>query len=146
MPIHCIGTYNSIALTHWYIIEILRTLFSHQQGMRSSFHDSSSHWDSSFYMSYSTNTSDIMSNTEIESDWLIVWCFMLLSTVSVILQWQLTLFMSSLGFTSTRLGFEVSCPRTLPRKEYQRIQSGWNSGSLDYESNTLPLSHTGPLK
>ena len=48
-----------------------------------------------------------------------------------------------LGFTSTRLGSEVSCPRTLPRKN-QRIQCGSNPGPLDYESNTLPLSHMGP--
>ena len=50
-----------------------------------------------------------------------------------------------LGFTSTRLGSEVSCPRTLPRKKTQRIQCGSNPGPLDYESNTLPLGHAGPL-
>ena len=38
------------------------------------------------------------------------------NSISVILRRQFTLFMSFLGFTSTRLGFEVSCPRTLPRK------------------------------
>ena len=38
------------------------------------------------------------------------------NSISVISWRQLTLFMSSLGFTSTRLGSEVSCPRTLPRK------------------------------
>ena len=38
------------------------------------------------------------------------------NTISVISWRQLTLFMSFLGFTSTRLGSEVSCPRTLPRK------------------------------
>ena len=48
-----------------------------------------------------------------------------------------------LGFTSTRLGSEVSCPRTLPKKTH-RIQWGSNPGPLDYESNTLPLSHVGP--
>ena len=39
---------------------------------------------------------------------------------------------------------EVSCPRTLPWKT-QRIKCGLNPGSLDYESNTLPLSHAAPL-
>ena len=38
------------------------------------------------------------------------------NSISVISRRQITLFMSFLGFTSTRLGFEVSCPRTLPRK------------------------------
>ena len=37
------------------------------------------------------------------------------NSISVISQRQLTLFMSFLGFTSTRLGSEVSCPRTLPQ-------------------------------
>ena len=37
------------------------------------------------------------------------------NSISVISQRQLTLFMSFLGFTSTRLGSEVSCPRTLGR-------------------------------
>ena len=35
----------------------------------------------------------------------------------LVISWQqLTLFLSFLGFTSTRLGFELSCPRTLPQK------------------------------
>ena len=38
------------------------------------------------------------------------------NSISVISWRQLTLFMSFLGFISTRLGSEVSCPRTLPRK------------------------------
>ena len=38
------------------------------------------------------------------------------NSISVISRRQITLFMSFLGFTSTRLGSEVSCPRTLPRK------------------------------
>ena len=53
--------------------------------------------------------------------------------------------MSFLGFTSTRLGSEVSCPMTLPEKT-QRNQCSLNPRSLDYESNTLPLSHVGPSK
>ena len=39
------------------------------------------------------------------------------NSISVISWQQLTLFMSFLGFTSTRPGSEVSCPRTLPRKK-----------------------------
>ena len=42
------------------------------------------------------------------------------------------------------LGSEVSCPWTLLKK-IPRIQCGSHSGSLDYKSNTLPLSHTGSL-
>ena len=38
------------------------------------------------------------------------------AALTVISRRQLTLFVSFLGFTSTRLGSEVSCPRTLPRK------------------------------
>ena len=38
----------------------------------------------------------------------------------------------------------MTCPRTLPWKP-QRIQCGLNPWPLDYESNTSPLSHTGPL-
>ena len=41
------------------------------------------------------------------------------NSISVISRRQLTLFMSFLGFTSTRQGSEVSCPRTLPRKSHQ---------------------------
>ena len=39
------------------------------------------------------------------------------NSISVISRRQLTLFMSFLGFTSTRLGSEVSCPRTLLQKK-----------------------------
>ena len=38
------------------------------------------------------------------------------NSISVISRQHLTLFMYFQGFTSTRLGSEVSCPRTLPRK------------------------------
>ena len=38
------------------------------------------------------------------------------NSMSVISRRQLMLFMVFLGFTSTRLGSEVSCPRTLPQK------------------------------
>ena len=37
------------------------------------------------------------------------------NSISVISRRKLTLFMALLGSTSTRLGSEVSCPRTLPR-------------------------------
>ena len=51
-------------------------------------------------------------------DWLIDWMvfYAVFNSISVISQWQLTLFMSFLGFASTRLGSEVFCQRTLPRK------------------------------
>ena len=39
------------------------------------------------------------------------------NSISVISWRQLTFFYAFLGFTSTRLGSEVSCPRTLPRKK-----------------------------
>ena len=66
------------------------------------------------------------------------------NSISVI-QWpQLTLFMLSWDSPVLGWGSEVSCPRTLPRKT-QRIQWGSNPGPLEYESNTLPLSHAGPL-
>ena len=54
---------------------------------------------------------------------------------------------SFLSWVSPVLGWgsEVSCPRTLPQKTL-RIQCGSNPGPQDYESNTLPLSHAGPLQ
>ena len=53
---------------------------------------------------------------------------------------------SCLSWVSAVLGWgsEDPCPRTLPQK-IQRIQWGWNPGLLDYESNSLPLTHTGTL-
>ena len=42
------------------------------------------------------------------------------------------------------LGSEVSCPMALPPKNTQRVKYGSNPGPY-YESNTLPLSHIGPL-
>ena len=67
------------------------------------------------------------------------------NSVSFISRRQLTLFMSFLGFTSARLGSEVSCPRTLPQKN-QEDPVHSNPGPMRYVSNTLPLSHAGPLK
>ena len=65
------------------------------------------------------------------------------NSISVISQPQHTLFMSSWVSPVLGWGSEVSCPRTLPRKN-QRIQCGSNPGHVDYQSNTLPMSHTGP--
>ena len=47
-------------------------------------------------------------------DWIVFYAAF--NSISVISRRQLTLFVSFLGFTSTRLGSEVSCPRTLPWK------------------------------
>ena len=77
-----------------------------------------------------------------EIDWMVFYAAF--NSISVISWRQFSLFMYFLGFTSTRLGSEVSCPRTLPRKA-QRIRCGSNPRPLDYESNTLPLSHVGWL-
>ena len=43
------------------------------------------------------------------------------NSISVISRRQITLFMFFPGFTSTRLGSEVSCPRTLPRKNQEDL-------------------------
>ena len=50
--------------------------------------------------------------------WLIDWMvfYTAFNSISVISRQQLTLFMSFLGYTRTRLGLEVSCPRTLLRE------------------------------
>ena len=71
-------------------------------------------------------------------DWMVF--YTAFNSISVISRQQFTLFMSFLGFTSTRLGSEVSCPKTLPRKNLE------DPVPLDYESITLPLIHAGPLK
>ena len=49
-----------------------------------------------------------------------------------------------LGSPVLGFGSEVSCPRKFSRKTH-RIQCCSNPGPLDYESNTLPLLHAGPL-
>ena len=46
------------------------------------------------------------------------------NSISVISWRQLTLFMSFLGFTSTRLGSEVFCQRTLPQKKKKKKNRG----------------------
>ena len=47
-------------------------------------------------------------------DWMVFYAAF--NSISVISRRQLTLLLSFLGFTSTRLGSEVSFPRTLPQK------------------------------
>ena len=74
-------------------------------------------------------------------DWMVFYAAF--NSISVISRRQLTLFMSSWVSPVLGWGSEVSCPRTLPRKN-QRIQCDSNQGPLDYKSNTLPLSHAGP--
>ena len=59
------------------------------------------------------------------------------NSISVISRRQVTLLMSFLGFISTRLGSEVSCPRTLPRKT-QRIQYDSNPGLRVKHRTTKP--------
>ena len=59
------------------------------------------------------------------------------NNIPVISRRQLTLFMSFLGFTSTRLGSEVSCSRTLPRKKHRRssaapTQDPWITSQTPY--------------
>ena len=60
-------------------------------------------------------------------DWFIDWImfYAAFNSISVIIRRHLTLFMSFLGFTSSRLGL-------------------WSVLPKDYESNTLPLSHAWP--
>ena len=55
--------------------------------------------------------------------WLIDWMvfYAAFNSISVISLRQLTLFLGFLGFTSTRLGSEMCCPRTLPRKNPENL-------------------------
>ena len=65
------------------------------------------------------------------------------NTISVISRRQLTLFM--LSWVSPVLGWALKClVQELSHEKTQRIQCSSNPGPLDYESNTLPLSHVGP--
>ena len=68
------------------------------------------------------------------------------NSISVISRRQLTLFMSFLGFTITRLGALKCLAQRHSHEKTQRIQCCSNPGPLDYESNTLPLSHARPLR
>ena len=78
-------------------------------------------------------------------DWLIDWMvlYATFNSISVISRWQITLFM--LYWVSPVLGWALKClAQGHPHEKTQRIQCGSNPGPLDYESNTLPLSHMGP--
>ena len=51
-----------------------------------------------------------------------------------------------LSWVSPVLGWALKClAQAHSPEKTQRIQCGSNPGSLDYESNTLPLSHLGPF-
>ena len=64
------------------------------------------------------------------------------NSISVISRRQLTLFM--LSWVSPVLGWALQClAQGHSHEKTQRIQCGSNPGPLDYESNTLPLSHAG---
>ena len=66
------------------------------------------------------------------------------NSISVISRQQLTLFM--LSWISPVLGWALKClAQGHSLESTQRIQCSSNPGSLDYDSNTLPLSHVGPL-
>ena len=76
-------------------------------------------------------------------DWMVF--YPAFNSISVISQRQLTLLMSFMSFTSTRLGFWSVLPkdnRTQIPKDPVRL----DPGPLDYESNTLPLSHQPTCK
>ena len=67
------------------------------------------------------------------------------NSISVISRRQLTLFM--LSWVSPVLGWALKClAQGHSHEKTQRIQCGSNPGPLDYESNTLPLSHAGPRR
>ena len=66
------------------------------------------------------------------------------NSISVISRRQLTLFM--LSWVSPVLGWALkSLAQGHSHEITQVIQCGSNSGPLDYESSTLPLSHGGPM-
>ena len=66
------------------------------------------------------------------------------NSISVISRQKLTLFM--LSWVSPVLRWALKClAQGHSHEKTQRIQCGSNPGPLDYELNTLPLSHFGPL-
>ena len=78
-------------------------------------------------------------------DWLTDWMvfYAAFNSISVISRQQITL--SMLSWVSPVLGWALKClAQGHSREKTQRIQCGSNPGPLDYESNTLPLSHVGP--
>ena len=65
------------------------------------------------------------------------------NSISAISRRQFTLFM--LSWVSPVLGWALNyLAQGHSHEKTQRIQCGSNPGPLDYESNTLPLSHAGP--
>ena len=53
---------------------------------------------------------------------------------------------SCLSWVSPVLGWALKClAQGHSHEKTERIQCGLNPGPLDYESNTLPLSHAGPF-
>ena len=73
-------------------------------------------------------------------DWMVFYATF--NSISVISRWQLMLFMSFLGFTSTKLGSEVSCPRTFVRKNPE------DQVRLEPRTPRLQVKHftTGPRR
>ena len=75
--------------------------------------------------------------------WLIEWCFTPLSTVFQSYRGDSQHY-SRLSWVSPVLGWALkSHAQGHSHEKTQRIQCGSNPGPLDYESNTLPLSHAG---
>ena len=76
---------------------------------------------------------------------LIEWCFTPLLTVFQSYNGDSSHY-SCLSWVSPVLGWALKClAQGHSHEKTQRIQCGSNPGPLDYESNTLPLSHVGPL-
>ena len=77
---------------------------------------------------------------------MIEWCFTPLSTVFQLYHGNCSRY-SCLSWVSPVLSCGSECLALgHSHEKTQRIQCGSNPGPLDYESNTLPLSHAGPLK
>ena len=75
---------------------------------------------------------------------LIEWCFTPLSTVFQSYHGK-SLHYSCLSWVSPVLGWALKClAQGHSQEKTQRIQCSSNPEPLDYESNTLPLSHAGP--
>ena len=76
---------------------------------------------------------------------LIEWCFTPLSTVFQSYHGDSSHY-SCLFWVSLVLGWALKClAQGHSHEKTQRIQCSSNPGPLDYESNTLPLSHEGPM-
>ena len=80
-----------------------------------------------------------------KDDWLNGVLHCLLQDFSHITRWQLTLFVSFLCVTSTRMGLWIFLTKDTPR-ENPGHPARLEPRALDYESSTLPLSHEGPRK